>query len=343
MLKKNTGFMKSLEKSKKILRKYKIITSFFVVCLFFILLFYVFNPSPRKLKRISLADSTGIVTDIKNIKVEGVENVINTSLVDYKDGYLIVFRKNENKKSYIALCELDKNFKQTSPYKIIDVKSSFAEDPRIFQFSNDYFLIYNDKVPIKHNYRIMKIAKLTNDFNVEFINELDLHIKQIEKNWVPFTNENNLYLSYGLMPHKVMNLKDVTKNSLDHLIFDNGSCYARFFWEFGEPRGGTPAKLVDGEYLAFFHSCFGKNKKKKHYVMGAYTFQAHPPYKITKVSKDPILVSNKKTRVYFPCGFTLKNEHSKDKIILSYGENDENSKVLIIDKEKLFQSLKEVY
>ncbi|NGX63309.1 MAG: Lipoyl synthase [Candidatus Anoxychlamydiales bacterium] len=196
----------------------------------------------------------------------------------------------------------------------------------------------------EHFARTMYLAKINRyTFEIDYKTPLDQHIKAIEKNWVPFISEDNLLLAYNLVPHKILQITDLKSNSLKHLVFPN-MCFSRFFWKWGEPRGGTPAKLIGDEYLAFFHSSFGKNKKKMFYVMGAYTFQKDPPYKVTKVSKFPILLGpTKKTRVYFPTGFVVKKENDKDIIYLSYGENDQISKIAIIDKEKLFENMQKVY
>ena len=51
------------------------------------------------------------------------------------------------------------------------------------------------------------------------------------------------------MPHKILRLNNLQKNDLTHLVFEDG-CFTRFFWKWGEPRGGTPAKLIDGKYLS---------------------------------------------------------------------------------------------
>jgi predicted GH43/DUF377 family glycosyl hydrolase len=315
----------------------------------FLIKIYYYYSYPKILRNVKKSDEIGIVKAIKEIKINGVSNPINGSLENYNNIYILTFRINEkvNKKenNYIGITYLDESFNEIVPFKKIDVKSSNAEDPRIFKFKSDYYLIYNDQMPIDHPFRVMHLAKLNNkNDKVEYITPLDQQIKIVEKNWSPFIYENSIYLSYGLVPHKIMQVLDPKQNNIKHLIFPNNLRYSRFFWNFGEPRGGSAAKLVDGQYLAFFHSCFGKSKNKKYYVMGAYTFEATPPFKITKISKFPIIFGDaKKTRIYFPTGFVIKKENDKELIYLSYGENDKTSKIAIIDKEKLFESLKEVY
>jgi len=314
-----------------------------VVCLLRLLYFLSY---PKILRKINKADKIGIVKTIKEIKIQNIKNPINACIEDYKDNkYILSFRIVEKSSTFIGISFLDQNLNEIKNYKKIDTKSTASEDARIFKFNNDYFLIYNDLMPIAHFCRTIHLAKLNDQtLEIEYKTILDQHIKTVEKNWSPFIYQNKLFFTYKLIPHKTMELKDPSINNLKHYIFPNNPCYSRFFWKWGKPRGGTPAKLLDGEYLAFFHSCFGKKKKKKLYVMGAYTFQACPPYKITKVSKFPLIfANNKKTRIYFPTGFVIKNENGKDLIYLSYGENDQISKIAIIDKEKLFENMQSVY
>ncbi len=323
----------------------KKIVFYLSIAIFTFLIFHFFFSPNKKLKTVPKAEKIGIVKTIKDIKIKDVKHPLNASIENYLDDYIVAFRIDENKSSYIAISFLDKNFEEIGNYKKIDVQTNTAEDPRIFKFKNDYFLFYNDVLPIKHFARAMNLAKINlQDYSLDYKTTLDLHIKRVEKNWVPIIcEEKNLLLAYKLMPHKIMLLKDLKKNSLKHLIFENIG-FSRFFWEWGTPRGGTPAKQIDGEYLAFFHSSFGKRKKRKTYVMGAYTFEAKPPYKITKVSKFPIILGSlKKTRIYFPTGFVIKKENNKDLIYLSFGENDKTSKIAIIDKKKLFENMKQVY
>jgi hypothetical protein len=58
-----------------------------------------------------------------------------------------------------------------------------------------------------------------------------------------------------------------------------------FCWNYGELRGGTEAKLVGGEYLAFFHSQGTiHSHSSMTYWMGAYTFSRDPPFRCKKHS-----------------------------------------------------------
>ena len=77
--------------------------------------------------------------------------------------------------------------------------------------------------------------------------------------------------------------------------------------------------------------------------MGAYTFEKQPPFRITKISKYPIVCKETKNKkIVFPCGFVVDHKEDRDRIHLSYGENDNKAKIMSLDKQTLMQSMKEV-
>jgi predicted GH43/DUF377 family glycosyl hydrolase len=203
----------------------------------------------------------------------------------------------------------------------------------------------------------MRLAKVdARNFSLSEMVDLDLNIKPVEKNWVPFVHKDvegkeMMYFGYNFNPHKILCMQDTAHNRLEHLVFPSVLAYQRIPWEniWGEIRGGTPAMLLDGQYLAFFHSSF-KEDKKKWYVMGAYTFEKNPPFRITSISEYPILfdgiydspaenTSSAKLRCIFPSGFVIEQGDEGDVIHLSCGENDCSVKIVTLDKAQLIKSL----
>ncbi|HSX10139.1 MAG TPA: hypothetical protein VLF94_00260 [Chlamydiales bacterium] len=112
-------------------------------------------------------------------------------------------------------------------------------------------------------------------------------------------------------------------------------------------RGSSAATLVDGEYLALFHSGFkmrsdaSNGQKMWHYFAGAFTFSPQPPFEITKVSPFPILgeglytPSNTEKKVVFPGGYVV----SGPRIYMAYGKDDCEIWIATLDKEALMNSL----
>lgn len=119
-----------------------------------------------------------------------------------------------------------------------------------------------------------------------------------------------------LSPHfnisGTLNLQSVSNHECSHIPFP---------WSFGEPRGGSNALLVkvpadapplsqhvradhnnnssSYEYLAIFHAQHHPGSTIFHerevaplsYWVGAYTFSAHPPFKLLRISHVPIVKS----------------------------------------------------
>ena len=84
--------------------------------------------------------------------------------------------------------------------------------------------------------------------------------------------------------------------------------------------------------------------------MGAYTFNAAPPFNLTGISKYPILfkgiyetpfinTASIDKRVIFPSGFVVENQDDRELIHLACGENDCSVKIVTLDKEQLLKSM----
>jgi len=336
----------------------------------------------KGLKTLPSAEDLRILKSVKKVNLTGVVAPYNASFVEYKDGYLMVFRydiKERKKflgvttplrqkipfhsqkmpyKTFIGAVRLDKNFNQISSIETIDTGSDFSEDPRIFSVGEKLYLSYNDMQPNEVYSRTMRLAELDREtLKPIFINDIDQHINFVEKNWVPFAGKDafgkdRIFFGYGINPHKVLAMDDPQSSHMDHLVCPHNIAFQKLAWrekKWGVLRGGTPAILVNGQYLAFFHTLFYESKRPW-YAMGAYTFEASPPYRITAVSPFPILfkgifdtpainTAHSKKKAIYPAGITLDQEDGKDVIHISCGENDSSIKILTFDKELLLQSL----
>ncbi|HSX14040.1 MAG TPA: hypothetical protein VLE96_06460 [Chlamydiales bacterium] len=303
-----------------------------------------------------------IVIAHKRIFFHEYPDAFNPSIIDYNDGYLLTFRYTPHQKnesiSYIGICLLNDEFEPVSSPEILltrhqnSLTQSQSEDARLFKFRDKIFVIYNDNIdlnnPSIYDRRDMFIAEifLINDRFV-LSSPLKLFCQEKksqlwEKNWVPFEWNQMLYLSYSINPHEVL---------YTNLI--NGSCYSVFnsskfcMWNYGALRGSSAALLVDGEYLAFFHSSKVMASKASydhptwHYFMGAYTFSANPPFEMTRISQEPIVSegfyepSLSWKKVVFPGGYVIQGSL----IHVAYGKDDSEIWIATIDKTALMESL----
>gem|GEM_PF-348471 len=319
---------------------------------------------PEKLKGVSFADEKNIIIENKKLNIRGVKAPYNASIIPYKGRYLLFFRYDKKVKNqpvpfhtFIGCVELDHEFNQTEKEFIkINTKSTYSEDPRAFWVGNEIYLVYNDCIKGNVRHRAMHLARLNpKNLRVKKITSLDLGLHKIEKNWVPFVCEEeedfNIYLEYYIDPHRVLKVEDLDLGQTSWAKFSDRNYSKMTHWihKWGDIRGGSPAVLVDDEYLAFFHSSFRDPRGIHWFVMGAYTFENSPRFKLTKISKEPLLCQEMYSakaiytaplniRCIYPGGIAIDEE----KIYVSCGENDSAVRVISFDKKKLIKSLKKL-
>lgn len=140
-----------------------------------------------------------------------------------------------------------------------------------------------------------------------------------EKNWTWFEHDGAPHLLYNIEPHTVVRW-DGERPSETHQTETTP-------WAWGHMRGGTsPVQIkTGGDYTVFFHSSTMWTEIKRRYHMGAYQFEAKPPFRITRMTKKPILSGSHEDPwaeglplVVFPCGAIFV----KGKWVVTMGVND---------------------
>lgn len=146
-----------------------------------------------------------------------------------------------------------------------------------------------------------------------------------EKNWIWFQDgDGELSFVYMTSPHIVCktDTKRVTKD------FRHDYTHG---WNYGHIRGGTPPiPWGDNEFLCIFHSSLPwktipRLGLRMKYFMGAYTFRNKPPFHVTAITHQPILMGSdqdpiipQSPAVVFPCGLVRDGED----LLCSFGIND---------------------
>jgi predicted GH43/DUF377 family glycosyl hydrolase len=166
--------------------------------------------------------------------------------------------------------------------------------------------------------------------------------KHSEKNWIVFFNNNRLHVDYGINPHVVLeigNNGDVAKEYSTQADLS--------VWKYGTPRGGTNPVLIGNEYFTFFHSSTNWRTRKpaRQYHMGAIAFEHKPPFRITRISKSPLLSGNpddewvcSKPMCVFPCGLVFDGKNH----FITGGSNDLQTFWTEISHEQLVQGMVKV-
>ena len=308
-----------------------------------------------------------LVTNLFQIKLDQFPSAFNPSILKTDDGIILTFRYLPQPRStpwisYVGAVLLNDSFEVISEPELLNLRvegnpiPSQAEDARIFSYKENIYIIYNDNSekinPSSRERRDLHIAQISYENGhfrashpLKLTHKYWYRLQKWEKNWAPFVWNDELLLAYTLNPHEIIS-PDFTLGICRSIE----STLTSVDWPLGVLRGGTPALLVDGEYLAFFHS--GKemlsevsNKQKMwHYFMGAYTFSADPPFNITKISNNPIkektfyVQSSHPKRVIYPGGFIVIEEY----IYVAFGKDDDELWIAEINKNKLKQSLKQI-
>lgn len=181
---------------------------------------------------------------------------------------------------------------------------------------NDNVIHMSFTVPRSMTYARMQTANLqynTTSGSFDLTKPVYMHRtgddkRVVQKNWAPFLYNGTIYFVYNVFPLLVIKLE----NSLDPgQYFPNEDDYTMLAtvseekclpgmeqpWEYGHMRGGSSIKLVNGEYMAFFHSKSAPLENNNgwslpSYWMGVYTFSATFPFRMTKISKFPIFAED---------------------------------------------------
>lgn len=316
------------------------------------------------------------VVETKKIEISDYPHAFNPSFLRWQGRLLMSFRAmslasgssglSSMGDSKLGLVWLDDEFNPIGKPQILNLKNvrgedMQSEDARLISADNRLYLIYsgNGNTIIEDEFFRMYAAELFFDgisFSITsnecFAIFEGRNKNKREKNWVPFSYKDELFLAYSLKPHKIL------KPLLDGSKMCQSFCSTNpsIVWEWGELRGGTPALQIDGEnYLSFFHSSklmattHSNFDEMPHYFMGAYLFSSEPPFAIKQISPEPICGHGfykgqnyqpywHPVQVVFPCGLLVEEPY----IFVAYGRQDHELWVVKLEKQALLESLIQV-
>jgi predicted GH43/DUF377 family glycosyl hydrolase len=319
-------------------------------------------PAPEKIDLDILTND--FILDKKKIDIPGHPFANNPSITRWKGKLLLSFRTYNmatRSTNPFGLIWLDEDFNPIGEPQIFElpfknpVLVSKQQDPRLIAIGDRLFAVYNNILEnVTHKeMRRMCVVEFQHDGNLftasnpECITKFESENEmRYEKNWVPFDYNGELRLGYSIIPHKIFR-PILGTNSCETVSTSKNT----FPWNWGPPRGGTQAVLDGDHYLGFFHSWVdvstvqSKGKKITHYVMGAYIFEAHPPFNIIAASPEPIVSDGfydppyyktwKPLRCVFPSGLIVDENYAW----VAYGRQDHEVWIAKIDKKKLIESL----
>ena len=267
-----------------------------------------------------------------------VEAWFNPSLAIWKGKKFLAYRVEcipWFRLSMVAVNELDREWNPIlETTRVFDLHSKFGnycvEDPRFFVYKENLWLAYTDSLEVG-------IARLNDDMTTaeSFYLERPWYHTRPEKNWTFFEAEGRLFATYGIVPHKVLevSVEDHTTKFVYETRFDHN-------WTRGDLRGGSSPVLHDGLLWSFFHSSVNIREESygpiRQYFIGVYAFDPKPPFKPVYMSKVPLLAGEEEKiqhnrpsqhSVIFPCGAI----RAACGWLVTFGENDCRCRMAFFD------------
>lgn len=357
----------------------KLKISFIIACVFL----YVMIPSRSVtlLPECIMKDSISVVQNLNPVKIKGYK-VYNAGILDLRDGYLFVTRKSgesfidsiwnrfflKNNVKGLLIGELDNDYIERSGPQTVYRTDEFADgypvqyiDPRLFRHKGDVYMVYCRQVNRKKNKRLstasLQLAKLkkvdgkwevTKDVPLVFDGGEEFYVKGLvnsnfEKNWMPFSDNGDIYFVYLMSPeHIILKLDlDTGKTTLSARTSND------FPKDSYQLRGSSPVVFDEelGEFLTLYHfvvpTVRNTGKKAHAYFMGGYTFSKDYPYKILRKT-DGALVGDGLYDNYRKFIFPTSLIRDGEDYLVFYGDDDETNKVARIPRKELIASLRKL-
>lgn len=295
------------------------------------------------------------VLEVKQLNIPGYPTACNPSVVRWHDKLILSFNAysigKEDQPDLMGLAILDENFNITGNPQILEVSKNLWQDARLVVLDEALFLVFNGAINGGLRRTFIAQAHFNGiEFSIGlpevFLNFPGENPNQWERNWIPFVYNNSLLLATHLSPHRILR-PILGSQKCEEIASSNFSSS----WTLGTPKTGTTAHLDGKHYLGLFHSVkvmpsiHSEKKPIQHYFMGAYTFENAPPFRITAISKEPIIGKHfyhgpeytmcKPCRVVFPCGFIMDEQF----IWVVFGRQDHEVWMAKLDKKGLYDNM----
>lgn len=258
--------------------------------------------------------------------------IYNPAIIRYRSRLLMAYRVDLGRggamQRKIGLCALDANLAV-----IPDSVRPFSDtiqgghprhyDPRFLIYQDRLFLHYNNNVQTRPNQ--IFLVEVDADTLAARTPARCLALagprRQIEKNWMFFEHDGELFAVYQIAPHTILRVNLDGHGTIPcRRIYTTPWDVTPYTKEYGLLGGGTPPVRQGNEYLSFFHSQqplsplhwfmhywpvapgrklprtiaaverrLRKPFARKRYLAGVYTFAATPPFPPRWLLPTPIL------------------------------------------------------
>lgn len=292
------------------------------------------NTNNINLNQIDTLKSTQNALDINFENYISNIDLFNLSVIKSNNKYIGLIRGHNRAKnySYPLYIEIDNDVKDFRNIKLTQLQDfnekdfyscndNGIEDPRIFEFNNEYWGIANSlgykdqKFKCINTMCIFKLSDPKNTFKLLYHPE---NPKLIQKNWSPFVYNGKLYCEYSISPHVIYEIN--TENGEVTNIISSDNNY-QFGFSGGRLSGGTPPIIIthfrEQFYLSIGHIRLSNNS----YYHFFYIYQSYPPFNI--IGSSEIFKLDNKERIQFVSGLSIDG----DILYVSYGIDDKYNKI----------------
>ena len=281
-----------------------------------------------------------------NLDIQYPWTVLNPSIIKDEDNFIMNIRSSNYRilpgGNYVSLEEdkvirtrnfiriMDLSFTEIKTYEIIEpdrfLKRNWGikgfEDIRIFKFKDQ--LKFLTATYDTHNLNIQRVSQ-ADIVNEKIVNIINLNIpgvkKITEKNWLPFQYEEKvgngvtkIYCVYSYSPFIILDITNTSKIKIASNL--------KVEYNFTSFRGSaSPIKYKDG-YICLIHQVYTETDNRKIYTNRLIYFEE---FIIKKISHQFYF---QKHQIEFCCGMCISN----DDFIFTYGVNDEEAYISVIDK-----------
>jgi len=209
------------------------------------------------------------------------------------------------------------------------------EDPRIFRFLGELWVYGhfrgNYEGKCVHSPVIFKI----NDSS-KVIRLYTDNMREIEKNWMPFEYDGELYFEYDINPHVI--LKCDVESGYCRIVYTSDKLNRNnHIISKKHLGGGAPPKLFEMNGVKYFLG-FGHTREVKPVIRKNffYVFRATPPFDIIMVGNEIDVLEDENRDVEFGSGMVIKNNNN---VIIACGISDCYSMISEIPLNQIINSL----
>lgn len=258
--------------------------------------------------------------------------IYNPAIVRFQERLLMAYRVDSGQgaatQRRIGFCELDATL-QIVPGSVRAFSDTIRGghprhyDPRFLVYGDRLFIHYNNNFQTRPNQ--LFLVELDRDTLEACTPTRPLHLtgprQEIEKNWLFFDHDGDLFAVYQIAPHTILHVDLAGRGAIVcEPLYATAWDVTNYTNRYGPLGGGTPPVRQGDAYVGFFHSKQPLSRlhwllrywpmtastrlprylaaierrvrrpfEMKRYYAGAYAFSAEPPFRPRWLMPTPIL------------------------------------------------------